>query len=83
MRRVFVNLIDNALDALANCDYERAITITTRPNSLNESVTIGFTDNGSGIAPEDYENLFFPYSSPVPVVWTSYPESSRTPRKER
>ena len=63
MRRVFVNLIDNALDALADCDYERAITITTRPNPLNESVTIEFTDNGSGIAPADYDNLFFPYFS--------------------
>ncbi len=63
MRRVFVNLIDNALDALADCDYERAITITTRPNPLSESVTIEFTDNGSGIAPEDYDNLFFPYFS--------------------
>ena len=63
MRRVFVNLIDNALDALADCDYDRAITITTRPNPLNESVTIEFADNGSGIAPEDYANLFFPYFS--------------------
>ncbi len=63
MRRVFVNLMDNALDALADCDYDRAITITTRPNPLNESVTIEFTDNGSGIAPEDYDNLFFPYFS--------------------
>ena len=63
MRRVFVNLIDNALDALADCDYERAITVTTRPNPVNESVTIEFTDNGSGIAPEDYDNLFFPYFS--------------------
>ena len=63
MRRVFVNLMDNALDALADCDYDRAITITTRPNPLNESVTIEFADNGSGIAPEDYDNLFFPYFS--------------------
>ena len=63
MRRVFVNLMDNALDALADCEYDRAITITTRPNPLNESVTIEFADNGSGIAPEDYDNLFFPYFS--------------------
>ena len=63
MRRVFVNLIDNALDAMADCEYDRTLTIATRLKSTTESVTVEFSDNGSGIALEDYDNLFFPYFS--------------------
>ncbi len=63
MRRVFVNLIDNSLDALADCEYERTLTIATRFKPASESVTVEFADNGAGVAVEDYENLFFPYFS--------------------
>ena len=63
MRRVFVNLIDNALDAIADCEYERTLTIATCFKQANDSVTVEFADNGAGVAREDYENLFFPYFS--------------------
>ena len=63
MRRVFINLIDNSLDALAESQAEKKITIRTQLNERRESVTIEFQDSGAGIAPEDYENLFLPYFS--------------------
>ncbi len=63
MRRVFINLIDNSLDALSECREERQLVIETRLNPNRGSVRIEFRDNGHGIAPEDYENLFLPYFS--------------------
>ena len=63
MRRVFINLIENSLDALAESEADKWILILTHLNETRESVTIEFHDNGVGIAPEDYENLFLPYFS--------------------
>ena len=63
MQRAFVNLIDNSLDALSETSAEPSILIRTHFNDGRESVTIEFQDNGIGIAPEDYENLFLPYFS--------------------
>ncbi len=63
MRRVFINLIDNSLDALAESQVEKTIAIRTQLNETRESVTIEFQDSGGGIVPEDYENLFLPYFS--------------------
>ncbi|MFQ5740465.1 MAG: ATP-binding protein [Acidobacteriota bacterium] len=63
MRRVFVNLIDNSLDALSSCKGDRHIEISTRLNEGGQSVTIEFSDNGIGISPQDYDNLFLPYFS--------------------
>ncbi|MEE8348790.1 MAG: ATP-binding protein [Acidobacteriota bacterium] len=63
MQRAFVNLINNSLDALSEASEAPAILIRTHFNDGRESVTIEFQDNGIGIAPEDYENLFLPYFS--------------------
>ena len=63
LQRVFINLIDNSLDALAEAQVDRAILIRTKLNEGRQTFTIQFEDNGVGIAPEDYENLFLPYFS--------------------
>ena len=63
MRRVFKNLIENSLDALSENPGRNRIEVSTRLNRKRESVTIEFSDNGNGIAPEDYEKLFLPYFS--------------------
>jgi two-component system, NtrC family, nitrogen regulation sensor histidine kinase NtrY len=63
MQRVFVNLIDNSLDALANRDSERCIVIRTCLNESRGSIRLEFEDNGTGIPPQDYEHLFLPYFS--------------------
>jgi two-component system, NtrC family, nitrogen regulation sensor histidine kinase NtrY len=63
MQRVFVNLIDNSLDALAECEGERVLIISTRLNELRSTISIQVTDNGIGIEPGDYERLFLPYFS--------------------
>jgi len=58
MRRVFINLFENALDAM---EKNGAITITTRLNQPDKQIQIEFSDNGSGIAPEDINKLFLPH----------------------
>ena len=63
IQRVFVNLIDNSLDALVEVKGRRQIAIRSRYVPARSSVVVEFEDNGTGIAPENYENLFLPYFS--------------------
>ncbi|MFQ5700777.1 MAG: ATP-binding protein [Acidobacteriota bacterium] len=60
MKRVFVNLIDNALEAMGR---RGAICIGTRYIANLQMMQIEVSDDGPGIAPEDKEKLFFPYFS--------------------
>ncbi len=61
IKRVFVNLIDNALDALVSVSDERVITITT--NRDVGLVRAEVADTGQGITPGDFRRLFEPYFS--------------------
>lgn len=63
VRRVFVNLIDNALDALADQDGERLITIKTNYQSENSLLVAEVSDTGHGIDPSALRRLFQPYFS--------------------
>lgn len=62
LQRVFVNLIDNSLDAMVD-EEDRRLTIRTSLNSQRSSVTVELSDNGHGIPPGEYEQLFLPYFS--------------------
>lgn len=61
IKRVFVNLIDNALDALVSIPDERSITVTTSRDA--GVVRVEVADTGQGIAPADFRRLFEPYFS--------------------
>ena len=63
LRRVFVNLIDNALEALAEVDHERRITIATGYDPSRGLLLAEVRDSGHGIAPADFPRLFQPYFS--------------------
>jgi two-component system, NtrC family, nitrogen regulation sensor histidine kinase NtrY len=63
LRRVFVNLIDNARNALANLDGERVIEVSTTFDPGRSLVIAEVTDNGRGIQPADFKRLFQPYFS--------------------
>ena len=56
IRRVFINLFENALDALKG---EGCIEISTR--LMESKARIEFSDNGMGIAAEDRDKLFRPH----------------------
>jgi two-component system, NtrC family, nitrogen regulation sensor histidine kinase NtrY len=63
LRRVFVNLIDNASNALAGVDTEKQITITTSFDPVRSLLVAEVSDTGHGIRPADFKRLFQPYFS--------------------
>jgi two-component system, NtrC family, nitrogen regulation sensor histidine kinase NtrY len=63
LRRVFVNLIDNASNALANLEGERTIRITTTYDPAQNLLLAEVSDTGHGIRPTDFKRLFQPYFS--------------------
>jgi nitrogen fixation/metabolism regulation signal transduction histidine kinase len=63
LRRVFVNLIDNASNALAGLDGERTISITTSFDAGRSLLIAEVSDTGHGIRPADFKRLFQPYFS--------------------
>ncbi len=63
IRRVFVNLVDNALEAFSDVADDRFITITSKHNVAQELVTVSVEDTGDGIPSGDFKRLFQPYFS--------------------
>jgi two-component system nitrogen regulation sensor histidine kinase NtrY len=60
LRRVFINLIDNAIEAMQG---RGRITLSARHVRRPDVVRIEVSDSGPGIAPEDRDKLFVPYFS--------------------
>jgi PAS domain S-box-containing protein len=63
VKRVFVNLIDNALAAMASVANEKQVTIVTRHDAERSLLRAELSDTGQGIAPADFRRLFEPYFS--------------------
>jgi two-component system nitrogen regulation sensor histidine kinase NtrY len=63
LRRVFVNLIDNASNALASVESEKEITIATKFDPNSSLLIAEVCDTGHGIRPADFKRLFQPYFS--------------------
>ena len=58
LNRVFVNLFDNAVQAMEQRGHVR---ITTRHDAKRRRAVVTVADDGPGINPEDQEKLFIPY----------------------
>lgn len=63
LRRVFVNLIDNANNALSQVEGERLIDVSTRFDRARNLLIAEVEDTGHGIRPPDFKRLFQPYFS--------------------
>jgi signal transduction histidine kinase len=63
MIMAFLNLIDNAIDALKEENHSREINIFTRVSENSNWTEIGFEDNGYGISKEILEKIFTPFFS--------------------
>jgi nitrogen fixation/metabolism regulation signal transduction histidine kinase len=61
IKRVFVNLIDNALEAVSSVPGDKQITIVTSHDADKTRAEV--SDTGQGIQPSDFRRLFEPYFS--------------------
>jgi two-component system, NtrC family, nitrogen regulation sensor histidine kinase NtrY len=60
IRRVMINLVDNAAEAM---ERRGCIVVETQRDAANNVVRIVVADNGPGIPPAEREKLFLPYYS--------------------
>jgi two-component system nitrogen regulation sensor histidine kinase NtrY len=60
MKRVFINLIDNAIEAM---DKRGEISISTAFDPKTNSVRIEIADTGPGVPDKDKDKLFMPHFS--------------------
>ena len=58
IKRVFINLIDNAISAM---NGNGKIIIRTQLDEAAKQVRVEVTDNGEGISPKNQDKLFLPY----------------------
>ncbi|MCL6584822.1 MAG: HAMP domain-containing protein [bacterium] len=64
MKRVFINLFDNAIEAMAEISRaEKKLTVVSIYDRIASRVRVEVIDNGKGISAEEKEKLFMPYFS--------------------
>jgi two-component system, NtrC family, nitrogen regulation sensor histidine kinase NtrY len=63
MKRVFINLFDNSLEAMAENSKNKALHIRTTANVRREMVNIEIGDTGRGFPEEYQDSVFLPYFS--------------------
>ncbi len=63
LRGMFVNLIENAVEAFPEDQVEKRIRIRSSVIRESEGISVVVEDNGNGIADGDYSRLFQPYFS--------------------
>lgn len=63
LKRVLVNLTDNALEALAAVQDGRSLKITSRHDAARDLLVATVEDSGEGIPAGDFKRLFQPYFS--------------------
>jgi nitrogen fixation/metabolism regulation signal transduction histidine kinase len=63
MKRVFINLFDNALEAMAQNPNKKILLLRTGCNLRQGSVRIEIGDTGRGFPEEYQDSLFLPYFS--------------------
>jgi signal transduction histidine kinase len=61
LHQAIMNLLVNAMDAVTA--GKGVVTVSTRYDSMNRCVVVGVADNGSGIAPQQMEQIFRPFYS--------------------
>ena len=62
LKRVLVNLIDNALEAMDRSECKQ-LSLSSRFFSARETIQLAVRDSGQGIAAADRDKLFLPYFS--------------------
>jgi two-component system, NtrC family, nitrogen regulation sensor histidine kinase NtrY len=63
LKRVFINLFDNALEAMAENRHRKVLQLRTCCNAKQGSVSIEISDTGRGFPEEYQDSVFLPYFS--------------------
>jgi two-component system nitrogen regulation sensor histidine kinase NtrY len=63
MKRVFINLFDNALEAMAENPHKKMLHLKTSCNARQGSARIEIGDTGKGFPKEYQDSVFLPYFS--------------------
>ncbi|MCY7377632.1 MAG: HAMP domain-containing protein, partial [Pyrinomonadaceae bacterium] len=63
LKRVFVNLIENAVESFDESQPDKRITVKTFHDAARDLIIAEISDNGNGISPSDFQKLFQPYFS--------------------
>ena len=63
MKRVFINVFDNALEAMAKNPGSRVLRLRTSSDAPQKTVRIEISDTGQGFPEEYRDNMFLPYFS--------------------
>ncbi len=63
LKRVFVNLIENATESFDETQSDKTITVKTFHDAARDLIVAEISDNGNGISPSDFQKLFQPYFS--------------------
>jgi len=63
LKRVFVNLIENSVEAFADDAVEKIVSISTRHDTARDLLIAQVSDTGKGIDPASLQRLFQPYFS--------------------
>jgi two-component system NtrC family sensor kinase len=65
LQQVFLNLFNNAIDAIGTYNDEGLVTIVTK--KVGENVIISFSDNGQGIPSANISRIFDPFFTTKPI----------------
>ena len=63
MKRVFINLFNNAIEAMSQNTGPRTLRIHAFPDRIQGTARIEVSDNGRGFYEENHDSLFTPYFS--------------------
>jgi two-component system, NtrC family, nitrogen regulation sensor histidine kinase NtrY len=63
MKRVFINLFDNALEAMSDNTRPKVLRIRTSHNTQQHAARVEISDTGRGFPTEYQDSLFLPYFS--------------------
>jgi nitrogen fixation/metabolism regulation signal transduction histidine kinase len=63
LKRVFVNLIENSIEAFDEDADGKTVVVATRHDAARDLIVAEVSDNGKGIDPVDFQRLFQPYFS--------------------
>ncbi len=63
LKRVFVNLIENATESFDETQTDKTISVKTFHDAARDLIVAEISDNGKGIPPSDFQKLFQPYFS--------------------